>query len=74
MKAEIVRPFKDRIADALCFLLPLKPLPETAPGPVNGGRIQNFVFGRDDFLAPRDFDTLEELEGWINEENEKVCL
>lgn len=73
-KSEIVNPFKDRVAQALCFFLSLEPLPDTAPGPVNGGRIQNFVFGRDNSDAPQDFDTLEQLQDWINEENEKVCL
>lgn len=73
-KSEIVRPFKDRVAQALCFLLSFDPLPDTAPAPVNGGRIQNFVFGRDDPDAPHDFDTLKQLQDWINEENEKVRL
>lgn len=73
-KSEIVRPFKDRVAHALCFLLSLEPLPDTAPAPVNGGRIQNFVFGRDNCDGPYDFDTLEQLQDWINEENEKVHL
>lgn len=71
-KAEIVRPFKDRVADALCFLLSLEPLPDTAPAPVNGGRIKNFVFGRDNSDGPCDFDTLEQLQEWIDQENEKV--
>ncbi|KAK2597566.1 hypothetical protein N8I77_012345 [Diaporthe amygdali] len=73
-KNEIVRPFKDRVAHALCFLLSLEPLPDTAPAPVNGGRIKNFVFGRDNCDGPCDFDTLEQLQEWINQENEKEKL
>lgn len=73
-KSEIVRPFKDRVAQALCFFLGLEPLPDTAPAPVNGGRIQNFVFGRDNCDGPYDFDTLEQLQDWFNEENQKVSL
>ncbi|KAL1865050.1 hypothetical protein Daus18300_007397 [Diaporthe australafricana] len=69
-----VRPFKDRVVHALCFLLSLEPLPDTAPGPVNGGHIQNFVFGRDDSWAESIFDSVEELQDWINEENEKKIL
>ncbi|KAI3393163.1 hypothetical protein diail_4688 [Diaporthe ilicicola] len=73
-KEETIRPFKERAVDALCFPLSLEPHPDTAPGPVNGGRMKNFVFGWDDSDAPCDVDTLEELQEWINEENEKVCL
>jgi hypothetical protein len=71
-KNEIVRPFKDRVAHALCFLLRLEPLPDTAPAPVNGGRPKNYVFGRDNCDGPCDFDTLEQLQEWIDQENEKV--
>lgn len=71
-KNEIVRPFKHRVADALCFFLSLEPPPGAAPAPVNGGRIKNFIFGRDDFDGPFDFDTLEQLQEWVNQENEKV--
>lgn len=41
-KDEIFRPFKDRIAQALCFFLSLEPAADTAPAPVNGGRLKNF--------------------------------
>lgn len=71
-KNEIVRPFKDRVVQALCFFLSLEPAADTAPAPVNGGRIKNYVFGRDDCEGPFDFDTLEQLQEWINEESEKV--
>lgn len=71
-KNEIFRPFKDRIVQALCFLLSLEPAPDTAPAPVNGGRIKNFVFGRYDNDGPFDFDTLEQLQEWINQESETV--
>lgn len=70
-KNEKVRPYKDRVAHALSFLLSLEPLPDTAPAPVNGGRIKNFIFGRDDSDAPCEFETLEQLQEWINQENEK---
>lgn len=65
-------PFKDRVVDALCFLLSLEPPPDTTPGPVNGGQIQSFVFGMVDTLAPCEFDSLDELSDWVNEENPKV--
>lgn len=71
-KDEIYRPFKDRVAQALCFFLSLEPTADTAPAPVNGGRLKNYVFGRDDCDGPFDFDTLEQLEEWINEESDKV--
>lgn len=71
-KDEIFRPFKDRVVQALCFFLSLEPAADTAPAPVNGGRIKHFVFGRDDSDGPFDFDTLEQLQEWINEESEQV--
>lgn len=71
-KNEKVRPFKDRVVEALCFFLSLEPAANTAPAPVNGGRIKNYVFGRDNCDGPFDFDTLEELQEWVNEESEKV--
>ncbi|KAK7733967.1 hypothetical protein SLS53_007961 [Cytospora paraplurivora] len=63
--------FEDRVVDALCFLLSLEPPSDARPGPVGGGRIQSFVFGRENSYAPRAFDTLGDLEEWVNEENEK---
>lgn len=73
-KNETVRPFKDRVVQALCFFLSLEPAPDTAPAPVNGGRIKNYVFGRDDCNGPFDFDTLEQLQEWVNVESEKVRM
>ncbi|KAI1174321.1 hypothetical protein F4777DRAFT_554640 [Nemania sp. FL0916] len=64
---------KDRVIDAVCFLLSVRAPPDTitAPGPVGGGHILNRVFGMDDPLAPQEFDSLEELQTYINEGNEK---
>ncbi|KAG8165514.1 hypothetical protein KVR01_004066 [Diaporthe batatas] len=73
-KNEVLRPYKDKVARFLSFLLSLEPPPDTAPAPVNGGRIQNFVFGRDNHDAPCIFDTLEQLQDWVNRENEKMKL
>ncbi|ROW04835.1 hypothetical protein VMCG_04801 [Cytospora schulzeri] len=70
-KEDRMRPFKDRVVDALCFLLSLEPPVDAAPGPVNGGHIQSFVFGRDESYAPRVFNSLEDLHEWVNHENEK---
>lgn len=71
-KEEKVSLFKGRVIDAICFLLSLQPSPETTPGPVGGGRILNFIFGRDNPEAPREFDDVEDLQTYINEENKKV--
>ncbi|KUI70566.1 hypothetical protein VM1G_06546 [Cytospora mali] len=65
---------KDRVVDALCFLLSLKPPPGASPGPVDGGLIQSFIFGRDDSYAPREFVSLKDLENWVNLENRKEKL
>lgn len=71
-KEDRIHLFEDRVVDALCFLLSLEPPSDAGPGPVGGGRIQSFVFGRENSYAPRAFDTLGDLEAWVNEENEKV--
>lgn len=71
-KKEVLRPYKDRVAHFLSFLLSLEPPPDAAPAPVNGGRMKNFVFGRDDSDGPCIFETLEQLQDWVNQENEKV--
>lgn len=42
-----------------------RPIPRQA---LRGGRIKNFVFGRDDSDGPFDFDTLEQLQEWITQE------
>lgn len=63
--------FKDRVVDAICFSLSLQPPRETSPGPVGGGLIAHFIFGRDDPDAPREFDDLEDLQNYVDEENKK---
>lgn len=73
VKEDMIRLFKDRVVDALCFFLSLEPPADAAPGPVGGGRVLSFVFGQDNYDAPRDFDSLLDLEEWDNQENEKVC-
>lgn len=70
---EKLQPFKDRVVDALCFLLSIEPPPDAVPGPVGGGYMRSFVFGPEDSCAPRPFDSLQDFQDWVNTENEKVC-
>ena len=71
-KEKKIAVLKQRVADAICFLLSLQAPPDVVPGPVGGGRIVHFIFGRDEPEAPREFEDLEELQAYINTENKKV--
>ncbi|EQB54460.1 hypothetical protein CGLO_05702 [Colletotrichum gloeosporioides Cg-14] len=64
--AEKEAPFKNRVADAISFLLSLPPPSGVTPGPVGGGLIKNWAFGKDDSDAPREFANLEELNEFVN--------
>jgi len=60
----------DRVVRALGALLTLEPPePTPPPGPVDGGRIEHLIFG--DYFeyeyAPEDYDSVEELQDYINE-------
>lgn len=58
------------------LLLPSSPCPLSgrrkgrARGPVNGDSMSCLVWGFDEFDSPRGFDTVEELQEYINEEIE----
>ncbi|KAJ0148239.1 hypothetical protein CTA2_712 [Colletotrichum tanaceti] len=60
-------PLKNRVADAVCFLLSIPKPPDTRPGPVGGGRIKHWTFGRDESDAPYEFSDVEHLETYVNE-------
>ncbi|OBR03260.1 hypothetical protein CH63R_12387 [Colletotrichum higginsianum IMI 349063] len=60
-------PLKNRVADAICFLLSLPKPPDTRPGPAGGGRIKHWTFGRDESDAPHEFSDVEHLETYVNE-------
>ncbi|KAF4833974.1 hypothetical protein CGCTS75_v003663 [Colletotrichum tropicale] len=64
--AEKEAPFKNRVADAISFLLSFPPPSDVSPGPVGGGLIKNWAFGKDDSDAPREFANLEELNEFVN--------
>lgn len=64
--------YRERILDALNAFLSIQSEKGTVPGPEGGGLIQHFVFGRDDSTATQYFQTLEELQGWVNEEVRNV--
>ncbi|KAI1300825.1 hypothetical protein F5Y03DRAFT_363697 [Xylaria venustula] len=68
---ERITSLKDRVVEAVCFLLSLSPPPETAPGPVGGGRMKCRAFGTDDLEAPRQFESSEDLQTYINDEIEQ---
>ncbi|KAI0193797.1 hypothetical protein F4808DRAFT_355323 [Astrocystis sublimbata] len=68
---ERITSLKDRVIEAVCFLLSLAPPPETAPGPVGGGRMKSHAFGRDDPEAHCKFDSVEDLQMYFNDEIEK---
>ncbi|KAI8242751.1 hypothetical protein K4K55_009776 [Colletotrichum sp. SAR 10_96] len=64
--AEKEAPFKNRVADAISFLLAFPPPSDVSPGPVGGGLTKNWAFGKDDSDAPREFANLEELNEFVN--------
>ncbi|KAF4818303.1 hypothetical protein CGCSCA5_v005396 [Colletotrichum siamense] len=64
--AEKEAPFKNRVADAISFLLSFPSPSDVSPGPVGGGLIKNWAFGKDDSDAPREFANLEELNEFVN--------
>ncbi|KAI0966037.1 hypothetical protein F4678DRAFT_451139 [Xylaria arbuscula] len=68
---ESITSLKDRVIEAVCFLLSLTPPPETPPGPVGGGRMKNRAFGTDELEAPRQFESSEDLQTYINDEIEQ---
>jgi len=50
-----------QVFDALNALLALEPDADTAPGPEGGGRIEHFIFDKDDSTTPQEFDSLQNL-------------
>ncbi|KAF9878684.1 hypothetical protein CkaCkLH20_03584 [Colletotrichum karsti] len=59
--------FKDLVADSISFFLSFPPPADVTPGPVGGGLIMHWAFGKDDSYAPREFANLKDLEDFINE-------
>lgn len=59
-----------RIATTLVAMSSLRPPYGTKPGPGDGDLMTCPVWGRDDFDAPKAFDTVDELEKYINEQAE----
>lgn len=61
--------FWGQICCALSILLNFQPPPNTPPGPPGGGRISHLIFGEygEPEIAPRDFDSAQDLENCINE-------
>jgi len=57
-----------QILCALNTLLSFQPPPNTAPGPAGGGGISHMIFGEycEHETAPRDFNSVQDLENFIN--------
>lgn len=64
--------FKNRVIEAICLLYSLTPPEDTAPGPHGGGLITNLVWGREDSESSREYESAEDLQNWINAENDRV--
>lgn len=64
--------FKDRVVEAICLLYSFTPPEDAAPGPHGGGRITNLVWGREVSESPREYESVEDLQNWINAENDRV--
>lgn len=64
--------YKDRVVEAICFLYSLTPPEDMAPGPYGGGCVTNFVWGKEEPESPRAYESVEDLQNWINLENERV--
>ncbi|KAG8165472.1 hypothetical protein KVR01_004024 [Diaporthe batatas] len=63
--------YKDRIIEAVCLLYSLTPPEDAAPGPYGGGIATNLVWGREEPESPRKYGSVEDLQDWINSENER---
>lgn len=59
-----------RIATMLVAMSSLRPPYGTKPGPGDGDVMTCPVWGRDDFDTPKAFDTVDELERYVNEQVE----
>lgn len=64
--------FKDRVVEAICLLYSLTPPEDTAPGPYGGGLSTSLVWGREDSNSPREYESVKDLQNWINAENDRV--
>lgn len=64
--------YKDRVIEAICLLYSLTPPADTAPGPYGGGIATNLVWGHEEPEAPREYESVQDLQDWINSENERV--
>ncbi|KAL1856261.1 hypothetical protein Daus18300_010833 [Diaporthe australafricana] len=64
--------FKDSVVEAICLLYSLTPPEDTAPGPYGGGLVTNLVWGREDSNSPREYESVEDLQNWINAENDRT--
>ncbi|KAI1260645.1 hypothetical protein F5Y18DRAFT_441659 [Xylariaceae sp. FL1019] len=63
--------YKGKAVDAICFILSLRAPPDAAPGPVGGGLIWHRAFGVDDPYPEFVFESLEDLQDYINEAREQ---
>ncbi|POS69866.1 hypothetical protein DHEL01_v211741 [Diaporthe helianthi] len=63
---------KDRVVEAVCLLYSLTPPEDAAPGPYGGGLATSLVWGREEPESPREYGSVQDLQNWINSENERV--
>lgn len=63
-----------RIATIMATMSLLRPPQDTAPGSGEGDAMSSLVWGRDEFVAPQGFNTVEAMQGYINDQVEVRLL